>query len=240
MPPEKAPVLALAVAGLLLLANPLWLFPHEGDVWYTYERSKLSIEGGTISYEGKGHPSFGEENSLNAIGCQRYDDEQPRACALDRHLVNHSPVTVPGDRRAGVHPEFVRLDGAYYRRVYRRNGTGPNTTATHDVKRVPPEVVLREAAVNLSGASASGASDLRLSVRIAVTGDTVRTVMDLEEADLGRLYLRDGDYYTVVVTDRQPVDHGPSFLRYELPRYLISAAGILLLAGSVKRLWTGS
>lgn len=233
MSPQRRTFVLLVVGGLLLVTNPLWLLPHEGETEYTYERSEILVENGTLTYDGAGVLGFSEENSLNPVGCQRYDDEQPRACAFDHHLVSHEPVTVPGRPWGVLDPEFVRLDDGYYRRIHRITGSGENRTGTHDVERVTPETVLAESAVNLSGGSGAGSDDLPLAVQIAVTGETRTSFEDLDEDQLGTVYRYDGSYYTVVGTDDRSVDRGLTYLRYELPRYLLASVGVLLLVGAL-------
>jgi len=231
MSPRRPVILLLVLGGTLLLTNPVWLFPNEGDTKYTYERSTIRVENGTLTYSGAGIPDFTEENSLTSVGCQPNDDEQPRACAFDHHLVTHDPITVPGRPGGVIAPEFVRLDGSYYRRIRRINRSGRTDTGIHDVERVTPQTVLTESAVNLS--SQTNTDTDRLPLRVAITGDTVRSFEDLDEAQLGRIYQSNGSYYTVIVTDEKSIDHGLTFLRYELPRYLLMGVGGLFLGGAL-------
>lgn len=43
----------LILGGILLVTNPVWLVPHEGEMEYTYERSEIHVENGTLTYSGK-------------------------------------------------------------------------------------------------------------------------------------------------------------------------------------------
>lgn len=230
MSPRRLALLLVAIGGVLLVANSLWLFPNEGDTRYTYERSEVRIADGTLQYDGADLPGFAEENSLNPVGCQVRDDEQPRACAFDRHLVTHGPVTVPRQSPSVIQPDFVSLDGTLYRRTHRSDGPAENATVTHDVERVSPEVVLEESARPLS--MSSPLSDT-LPYRVAISGDTVTSTVDLDETDLGDVYRLDESYYTVVATDREHVDHGLTWLRYERSRYLLSGVGTVLVVGAI-------
>jgi len=233
MAPRKSTLALLLVGGLLLLANPLWLFPHEGETRYTYERTDLRIENGTITYHGDSILGFAEENGLTAVGCQPRDDEQPRACAFDHYLASQGPVTISTATAGVSRPEFVELDGEYYRRIHRPagdDGTGPTT---YDVEAVSARTVLATAAVDLTGQSSSGAEDLPLHFRVAISGDTETAYVDLEADELGTVFERNGSYYTVVATADRFADGGPDLLRYELPRYLLALVGLAVVAGAV-------
>lgn len=101
----------------------------------------------------------------------------------------------------------------------------------HDVKAVSPRTILAETAVNITGSSASGIGDLPLEWQIGITGDPRVTVEDLDENELGRIFRKNGSYYTVVATDKAVVDHGFTFLRYEIPRFMLMLLGAGALGG---------
>lgn len=229
----------MLVAGLLLVTNPLWLLPHEGDVRYTYERSGITVEGGSITYERVDLRDAEAErrNSLNPVGCQPDDEEGERACAFDRHLVDRAPVSVsqPVSLLANpTRPEFVRVGDAYYRRVREWNRTGTSRNATYAVRQVAPRTVLSQSAVNLTGATGLSSGDAPVRYRVAATGSTIHTFEELRAEDLGEVYRLDGRYYTVVVTDLEPVSHdGLEWLRYEVPRLLLALAGAALVGWSL-------
>lgn len=128
-----------------------------------------------------------------------------------------------------IDPGFVRLDDSYYRRIHQLNGSGPNRTLIHDVERVTPQTVLAERAVNLSGHPGVVSDDLPVADQIAITGDTRMSFEDLDEDRLGDIYLVNGSYYTVVVTDERVIDHGLAALRYKVPRYLLVSIGVVLI-----------
>lgn len=229
MSPHRPVRILLVIGGLALLLNPVWLVPHEGQTQYTYERSEILVENGTFAYDGKAILGFAEVNSLNPVGCQSNDDEQPRACAFDSSLVDSGPVTVPNDYRGEIQPEFVRLGDAYYRRVHITNESSEDRVVRHDVERVTPQTVLSDSALNISDPSRF--ADLGLEPRIAATGETVTSFESLDEEDLGRIYRLNRSYYTVVGTDEKVIDHGLGLLQYELPRYLLMGVGLVLLVG---------
>ncbi|MHB9288644.1 hypothetical protein ACKVMT_16560 [Halobacteriales archaeon Cl-PHB] len=184
-------------------------------------------------------PRYAEENSLVEVACQPRDDEQPRACAFDAHLVNHAPVRLPNTNAGIIEPEFVELDDTYYRRVHRLEESNDSQTLVHDVERVRARTLLAETALNLTGRSIESDEDLPPEIRIAATGNTMTTVKELEEDDLGQVYRVENTYYTVVRTDSTVIDRGFTILRYEMPRYLLALSGLLVtvvaLVGLYKR-----
>lgn len=220
----------LVLVALLLVTNPLWLFPHEGETLHTYERSTVTVENGTLSYHGRDVGRFDDENDLTAVGCQAIDDadNQLRTCALDQYLVDHPPVSAAQSLKDDGSAEFVRLGDRYYRRLVHENES--SGTLALDVERVSPDVVLAESAYDISSVTAVRDShDVRL--RVLVSGETERSYTDLSDYGLGLLYERNGSYYTVVRTGASVVDHGPLVhnLRYEVPRYLLVALGVVVL-----------
>lgn len=231
MSPRRKLALLVVLVGVLLLTNPIWLFPNEGDARYTYERSAIEIENGSLEYVGADVSGFRERNALTPIACQSHEDEQPRACAFDYHLVDHGPITA-GNQVSHVEPDFARLRGDYYRRIVNHSDNDENHLI-HDVEQVSPQTILAESAVNVTGLSTSDLG-VPLEWEIAITGETRTTVEELDEDDLGRIFLKDGSYYTVVATDRTPVDHGLTFLRYEVPRIMLMLlGGVVVLFGWV-------
>lgn len=238
MPSRRATVALLVIGGLLLLTNPLWLYPDAGETHYTYERSAIVTEDGSITYDGIDHRRFREQNDLEPVGCQRHDREGERGCAFDQHLVDHPPVTVPREQLSAiVEPEFVHVRGDYYRRTHNPNGSGSNETVTHDVERVTPETVLAESAQNLTEISNTERGTVPLEFYVAVTGETVTSTERLDREDLGNVYRRNGSYYTVVATDRTLNDRGPPVLQYENPRRILMLVGIVLLVWAAQRVY---
>ncbi|WP_435349769.1 hypothetical protein [Haloarchaeobius sp. HRN-SO-5] len=242
MSPQRQAVV-LVVIGVLLLTNPFWLFPHEGEVQYTYDRSEILVEDGTLSYSGASETEFAEENSLNAVGCQLRHGftEQPRACAFDAYLVDHGPVADTRYYLHDIQPDFVRIGDAYYRRTHTRNETAEDVHVMHDVERVTPRTVLAESALlNISDYSRpvpdfDGWGDRGVEFRVAITGDAVTTFEDLGEDNLGNVYRQNDSYYTVVVTSERYADGGPDFLRYDGYRYLLMGVGLVPIAMVLSR-----
>jgi hypothetical protein len=224
------------VLGLLLVTNSLWLVPHEGDVRYTYERAEIHVENGTLTYHGIADDEFAAENDLEAVGCQKYDDDE-RACAFDRHLIDHDPVTEPRVGHVEQRVGYVELDSRYYERVVTARGTMDNGTRTFTVEQVQPETVLDAVAVDASTVDADAVdADVRLPFRLAVTGGTATSYERLDEDELGTIFHRDGSYYTVVGTDETFVDRGLSWLASGESRALLAILGVFVLLGVALRL----
>lgn len=238
MPSWRTTVALLVVVGLLLLTNSLWLFPDAGESHYTLERAEISVENETLTYQGVDHRRFHEWNDLEPVGCQRDDEAGERACAFDHYLVANPPVSVPDEKaRGSIRPEFVRIQGDYYRRTHERNGSESNRTVTHDVEPVEPETILAESAVNLTGVGEIDRRDYRAELYVAVTGETVTSEDRLERDDFGNVYLQNESYYTVVVTDKTYHD-GPEFAKYDGPRRMLSYVGIFFLVWAGQRFYT--
>lgn len=226
MPSQRATVALLAVVGLLLLSNPVWLYPSAGQTTYTYERSEVTVENGSITYDGSDDPRFFFDNDLRAVGCQPTDREGDRACAFDEHLVDHPSVTVSRQLiTAYSSPDYVEIDGDYYRRIQRSNGS----SRTHDVTPVSPRTVLRASAVDVSDDPDPDRDDDPIEYYVAVSGETVTAAERLERRDVGRLYRQNGTYYTVVGTGRTVHQPFSDFRNWEALRYGLGVVGGLFL-----------
>lgn len=216
----------LAVVGLLLATNSIWLFPNAGQTEYTYERSEITVENGTITYDGVDNFEFREWNELEPVGCQWRDSEGERACAFDEHLVDNPPVTASRQMAWGrITPDFVELDDAYYRRIHRPN----DSNVTHDVEPVSPETVLAESASNVTGRQVPDRGTVPLADYVAISGETVTSVDRPDRDELGTVYLRNGTYYTVVGTEESVNHPGPDIRRYQALRYVLGFVGVVLL-----------
>lgn len=234
---RRATIALLAVVGLLFVTNSLWLYPGAGEAEYTYERSAIEIEDGTIGYA-IDDPGFTRWNDLEPVGCQRSDAMTERACAFDRYLVDEGPVTVSGKQTVGaIRPDFVQLEGEYYRRIHRQNHSVSPDARTHDVERVEPETVLEESAMNASRIAGPDLErgEVPLETYVVVTGETVTTTDPLEGDRLGTVYRYDGAYYTVLVTDRTVATPGPDILYDDLTRRLLMLAGVVLMVMALDR-----
>ena len=217
----------LLVGGVLLLLNHAWLFPVADDPRYTFERKPIDVENGELTYLGVSDTLWhGEYSDLNALDCQ-WTDTNRRACAFDAHLVEHGPVTINPMEMYHDYPEYALIDGGIYRRVISKN----EAAHTYDVHRVPPRDFLSAVSNNISSLSVEAVRETtdRVPLKVAVTGETRQTIYRLDDDDLGRVYSLDGDYYTVVVTDKTypepPVPISDGF------RATLRILGIILLLG---------
>lgn len=217
----------LLAVGLLAVANGSWLFPHDGDRQYTYERAAITVENGTLDYRGADLARYHTENDLEAVGCQPRFDGVGRACAFDLRLLDRGPATVAAETGYSGGPTFVELRGAYYHRTVNRSGAN----ATYDVDRVAPRTVLEAVATNVTGLG-PGAVDRADSTpfRVAVTGETATTYERVEADRLGTVYRRGDGFYTVVVTAESSVDRplvSPGL------RDVLAVLGLALVLGAV-------
>lgn len=221
-------IVLLVLVGLALVANPAWLYPHDDETLYTYERREIGVEDGNLTYHGLDGTLFiGKYSDLNALGYQ-YPDTDARACAFDEYLVTNGPVSMPKQAAYSRVPEFAHLEDGYYRRIYRRN----DSTVTYDVERVTPREFLEAVAVDLTGRRADDLpNDFPLEYRLAVTGGTTRSFEDTEDDELGRVFRHDGSYYTVVVTDQEIRD--PPFPLTGVTRRFLQLIGVLAIIGAV-------
>lgn len=223
-PSRPVRALLLAVLGVALVTNVLWLFPAEGETEYTYARSEITVTNGTFDYR-NAHDGPGEEwNDLVPVACDAYDAD--RTCAFDAYLAANGPVTLDGDTSFGSRTAFVRIDDTYYHRTVEdtENGT------VYDVERVEPRSLLAEVATNLSGAAPGEADDLPLQPRVAVTGEPESTAAFPERDQVGEVYRVDGTYYTVVIVEEGTVDW-PLFA--EWLRVPLAVLGLFLLVAAL-------
>lgn len=217
----------LLVVGVLLATNALWFFPSEGATEFTYERSAVVVENGTLTYSGDHRHDathrYHYRNDLVPVACQ-YADHVGRACALDAYLTDHDSITVHGDLYTAESRQYTRVRGSYYERIWQDGEPG----GSYDVERVVPTELLAAVARDVSDVAPDELSDrVRLPVRIAVTGDAVTTTVELARADLGHVYARNDTYYTVVLTDAATLDRPvvPAADHRSVP----TLAGVLLL-----------
>lgn len=111
----------------------------------------------------------------------------------------------------------------YYHRSHRKN----DETVTYTLDPVPPRDLLAEIAENISSLQPGTLrGELSLDVRIAATGETTTTREDLNDDQLGKVYLRNENYYTVVVTDRTTLDRP---LLSKITRAVVTITGVFVL-----------
>lgn len=212
---ENVTLAVFIIGGLLLLSNPIWLFPNASEYQYTYKRVPIGVENGTLTYDlTRCESSYCKEldsrkNDLNLVDCQPrdtdYGDTIERACLFEEYLVDRGPLHLPkrddhAQRDDIAEPPFVQLDDTYYRRIYRANN---NSTVTIDVERVPPKDVLAAVAENFTGFEADAFS--HWENRLAVTGGATTISREPDDQHLGNVYYRNGTYYTIIVIDSEIV-----------------------------------
>lgn len=216
----------LVVVALLAATNSLWLFPDEGELAYTYERTEIEVEDGTLSYAEEPPREFDQQNDMSDVGCTPGLPHGSRACAFDKHIVENGPVTVSGGYGGHIadDPPFVYLNGSYYHRVSHVNETTPGRT--YDVEPISPEDLLSEMATNVSSIDPDAVEVSSTPIQIVVTGDEVTTTRNFADRQLGEVYDRDGSYYAVVLTDRNRIDRP---LLSPVTRQLLFFGGLVVL-----------
>lgn len=232
MVPSVRPRVALLVLlGVLALTNHWWLFPHEGDHRYTYERVPVTVEEGVLDYDHR-TGEFHRKNDLVAVGCERQgDDGGGRACAFDAYLVDHGPVRNVSRGVDEGGPSFVHLADGYYHRVSERETGTADPARVYDVEPVAPRDLLAEVALNVSASSGADLGDYPTRYRVAATGEAETTFEELADDELGRVYRLEGRHYTVVLTAETRLDRP---LLTPQSRNLLAVAGLFsLLAASL-------
>lgn len=163
----------VALLGVTLLSNPVWLFPYDGERVYTYEQAEIEVTGDGLDY---GQPRVGgrtaQLNAIEGIDCQ-YRQHDGRDCAFDQHLLADGPVTVPvddaglprGDRAA----DYIEVDGRYYERVENRTDNG----IRYDVRAVEPRAMLAALAFDYRDADGETVRQTAgRGTRVAVLGES--------------------------------------------------------------------
>lgn len=234
--PQYRRWLVLLLVGVALFANPVWLFPDEGEERYTYERVELVPADDEIVYQRDIEWIVGgHHNDLRAVGCEGFLEStgSSRLCAFEQSVAEDSPVTVSEDAYAAssAEPRFVDLRDGYYRRAVRENGS----KVTLDVQPVSAETVLAESARDPTDSDAAVLKD-EPGTRALATGSPVVTPEPPESVRTGTVFRYEGTYYTVAVTDESVVDRPlvSSGLRafLQLAGLLVVVVGTILLLGA--------
>lgn len=211
MAPSTRRLLVVFLVSVALFANPLWLFPNEGETRYTYERSELVPQGDDIEYEPPVDPTQGSlYNDLARVGCESgYGgfpvdrDLSERTCAFEQSVADDGPVTVDGYDGQGIRVGYVELDGGYYHRAVEEG----NGSVTLTLEPLSAEAML----ANVSSDGVRGADPERIrrsqvAARAVATGDPVRSFQSPDDVTVGLVYRYDGAYYAAFVTNSDPVD----------------------------------
>lgn len=221
--------LALLFVGIAAVPNGAWLFPNEGEHRYTYERSELLVENGTLVSAQVSLREYAEYHHLDGVDCDR--GTTTRDCAFDRFLLAEGPVTVEARDPLVGGPGYTRIGDGYYRRVVVTN----DTRTTLDVERVDAATVRADLATTAPAVEPGSLEDAPPVYRAVATGEPVTSPEPPHEAALGGVYEQNGTYYTAVVAGASELDRplvSPTF------RDILSAVGIALLVVAALRLST--
>jgi hypothetical protein len=192
--------LALLVVGLVAIPNGAWLFPNEGETRYTYERTQLVVENGTLTPRAEPLDEYAEFHHLRGVDCDRV--LAPRDCTLDRYLLSQGPLTVDGEADRVGQPRYTRIRGDYYRRVVAVNGSRTKL----DVRAVDPETVRAELATRARPVQPSAVRESQPVYRAVATGEPATSFVAPHEASLGQVYVQNGSHYTAIVTAESELD----------------------------------
>lgn len=221
----------LILGAIVLLSNPAWFFPAEGETRYTYTRVPVETGDDGLAYDPPdNHGSNRHLNDLEGIGCDFTDEiSLSRACTFDRYLLEQGPVTVEGEDEGGADPPFVYLKGSYYERLESPVSDGYR----YDVERASPDRVLDELARDASSLPSNPEYE-PWDVGLIRRGGTVRSAAPPQDHVLGRIYQAHGGYYAVALVEAAPLDR--PFVS-PFVRVLLGLAGVGLLALAGHRIW---
>ena len=221
MAPSIRRLLLVLVVSLALLANPLWLFPDEDEMRYTYERSELVPQDDDIAYDPPVQVAErGYYNQLQGVGCEAiYDDPivdrdlTSRACALEQTLADGGSVTADAfDRPARSEVAYLEIDDGYYRRTTVEDGSPVEL----DVRRVSTETVVANVTARppLEETNAANVGPEDVAVRAVGLAEPIESSRYPSEVDIGQVFRFEWNYYAVFVADSEVVTSPvPDFVR---------------------------
>ena len=190
MPRKLVPTLLLLV-GVVLVANPLWAFPHAGEQGYTYEAQKIEY---TDDYLRAG----GELKRLDCYG----SFEQEPGCVLWTQIAQQGPVTVNFSGmdhfNYGTRYIVVEEDPDHWN-FYERVVEGSTSSVTLWLERVTPGEILANVSIEYDDLSEPGQEAIR-------TGSV--TTRDDSLRGEGQVVRYEGDYYVLRYAGSQPPEWG--------------------------------
>lgn len=241
MAPSTRRLSVVLVLSLALLSNTFWLFPADGATRYTYERSELVPKGDDIEYRPPVDPTEGSfYNDLAGVGCESVfgrattdRDLTARTCAFEQSVADDGPVTIDRNERVGLRIGYVELDGGYYHRTV----TARNDSVTLGLEPLSAGAVLENVSTDgLGGAELERIERSRVAARAVVSGVPVTSQRAPRDVAVGQVYVDDGAYYAVFVTDSAVVDSpvpDPLRLAFSFVGFVGLFSAVLLLAARV-------
>lgn len=211
MPRHVEIAVLLALVGVALLLNPLYLYPDGGGPERTYEAEQI---------EGESAASDALSRSDDALVCPH-----ERACRLEREVLERGGLEYDGRAREGPRYDVVQLDGRWY--LPRAESSGENVTL--DLRSVDALAAVEHVAVPASDRSPA-------VVDVVESGSTTVHGGALEPASRGEIVRHDGQHYAVV--ERQYRDHwtaGDYVLPFARIALVVFGGAALLVAGVLLR-----
>jgi hypothetical protein len=187
----------LVLLGVVLVANPLYLFEHAGETRYEYTTSEIEYTEGTTGY-------VRAPTALDGVDCYR---AQSRECLFAEAIVQrgNGSLRLDVDHRAHYYTpaDFVVVESApngepFYRREANvTEGYGADRdNVTYSLEPVATETLLREVARNVSEVNEPMAELVR-------TGNLTLYDQTLQE---GAVVTDDETYYVVTRQARESPD----------------------------------
>lgn len=214
---ELVPTLLLLV-GVVLVANPLWTFPHAGEASFTYRAERIEYAEGYLRAGG----------NLEKLDCYGSSSQEP-GCLLWAQIAQQGPVTVnhSGIDRFNYGTRYVVVeedpDGwNFYERVIERG----DREVTLSLEPVAPAEILSNVSVEYDDLSEPGQEAIR-------TGNV--TVWSDSLPDEGAVVQYQGDYYTIRYAGYRPPERSAGQAR--LFQGVLALAGLgVALSGQRRRL----
>lgn len=166
--PSRRRGATLLVLALILLTAPFWIGQFDLDAdRYTYERTEVGVEDGTISYVG---PTTGPEPHLpisDDLGCEaRGPNAVERICSFEHHLATSnatirfgwSTTTIDMEPARGREHRYLLFPDGVYEQLERTANSTESASDLHgefypmylEIEAVDPHVALHDVSVDAS------------------------------------------------------------------------------------------
>lgn len=187
----------LVLLGVVLVANPLWAFPHAGEQVYTYDAQRIEY---TDDYLRAG-------GDLERLDCYGPGDQEP-GCVLWTQVAQEGPMTVnvSGIDRFNYGTQYVVVEEDpeswnFYERVVERG----DRNATLRLERVTPAEILANVSIGYDDLSEPGKSAIRTG-SVSVRSESLPAQ--------GQVVSYEGDYYALRYAGSQPPEWGSGQARF--------------------------
>ena len=238
--------LVLALVGLALVTAPFWIGQFDlDDPRYTYERTAVTTDNGTIEYANAGDSAAVSGPISEDIGCLRgFDLGEIRYCTIEGSIAtNETTVTIAytsDSEPDSLHRtmgsgsyRYLAVNGGIYVQTVRvdRSAGGNESAARYpvylDLERADPEAALEDVSIERSSADVSPTV-----ARAAETGsETTRSEIEVPQQPIR---LEDGSYYRVYLEETTEPTSTETLLSL-LARFVAPISGLVLFANVFRR-----